>query len=188
MAGDAGGGSGAKGSRATAGRVTSRMRSKGQGMGQGLMLASMLDILMAILFFLLKNYSTAVSDFSMGKDISLPQSSSMTPPTQALQLVVTQKAIILDDKELLSMDNGDVPRAELYRDGITIVKLAQALKEQKDRSMFIQQHNDSHSFTGTIVMQADKNLRFNVLKKVIYTAGITDFVNLKLAVLKKDGV
>jgi biopolymer transport protein ExbD len=186
MAGDSGGGGGGKGSRATAGRVTSRMRTKGGAMGGGLMLASMLDILMAILFFLLKNYSTVVSDFSMGKDISLPQSSSMVPPAQALQLVVTQHAVILDDKELFAMDNGDVPRAELYRDGITIVKLAQALKEQKDRSMFIQQHNDQHSFTGTIVMQADKNLRFNVLKKVIYTAGIADFVNLKLAVLKKD--
>ncbi len=186
MAGDSGGGSSSKSSRATAGRVTSRARTKGGAIGSGLMLASMLDILMAILFFLLKNYSTVVSDFSMGKDITLPHSTSLTPPTPSLQMVVTQKAIILDDKELVPMENGDIPRAELYRDGITIVKLAQALKAQKDRSMFIAQNNDSHSFTGTIVMQADKNLRFNVLKKVIYTAGIADFVNLKLAVIRND--
>ena len=66
------------------------------------------------------------------------------------------------------------------------LSLAQKLKEQKDHSMYIQQHNDQHSFTGTIVMQADKGLTFNVLKKIIYTAGISDFVMLKLAVLKKD--
>lgn len=186
MAGDAGGGGGGgRGSRATAGRVTSRMRSKGS-VGGGLMLASMLDILMAILFFLLKNYSTVVSDFNVGKDIALPTSTAIVPPMPALQLVVTQKGIFLDDKEIVPMVNGDIDRGELYRDGVTIVKLAQALKAQKDKSMYIQEHSDQHSFTGTIVMQADKGLKFNVLKKVIYTAGITDFVMLKLAVLKKN--
>lgn len=186
MGADAGGGGGGgKGSRATAGRVTSRARSKG-GVSGGLMLASMLDILMAILFFLLKNYSTVVSDFSLGKDINLPTSSAIAPPMPALQLVVTQKAVMLDDKEICSIVNGDIDKKELYRDGVTIVKLAQELKAQKDRSMYIQQHNDKHSFTGTIVMQADKALTFNVLKKIIYTAGITDFVMLKLAVLKQD--
>jgi biopolymer transport protein ExbD len=185
MADVGGGGGGGVGSRATAGRVTARVRSQG-GVSGGLMLASMLDILMAILFFLLKNYSSVVSDFSVGKDISLPNSSALTPPIPALQMVVTQKALVLDDKEISPIVNGDIPKSELFRDGITITKLAQALKEQKDRSMYIQSKNDQHSFNGTIVMQADKALHFNVLKKIIYTAGISDFVMLKLAVLKKD--
>ena len=85
----------------------------------------------------------------------------------ALQLVVTQKAVMLDDKEICSIVNGDIAKGELYRDGVTIVKLAQELKAQ-DRSMYIQQRNDQHSFSGTIVMQADKSLTFNVLKKIIY--------------------
>jgi biopolymer transport protein ExbD len=186
MGADAGGGGGGgRSSRATAGRVTGRMRSQGAVSG-GLMLTSMLDILMAILFFLLKNYTTAVSDFNLGKDISLPSSSASVPPMPALQLVVTQKAIMLDDKEVATIVNGEISKQDLYRDGVTIVRLAQALKEQKDRSMFIQQTNDKNSFSGTIVMQADKSLNFNLLKKVIYTAGISDFVMLKLAVLKKD--
>jgi biopolymer transport protein ExbD len=165
--------------------VTSRARKAG-GVSGGLMLASMLDILMAILFFLLKNYSAVISDFNVGKDISLPQSTAMQPPMPALQLVVTQKEILLDDKPIGRIVNGDIERKDLYRDGVTIVPLAQALNEQKKRSLYIQNHSDNHSFTGKIVMQADKTLQFNVLKKVIYMAGITDFVMLKLAVLKKD--
>ncbi len=184
---DIGGGGGGKRSRALTGRVTSRARSNSSAIGGGLMLASMLDILMAVLFFLLKNYSSVISDFNVGKDISLPASSAIVPPMPALQLVLTQKALMLDDKEIVTIVNGDIQKQDLYRDGVTIVKLAQALKAQKDRTMYIDKSNDSHSFTGTIVMQADKNLQFNVLKKVIYTAGITDFVMLKLAVLKKDG-
>jgi len=184
MAGGSSGGAQMKRSRSQR-KITGKAKGRSPASG-GLMLTSMLDILVCVLFFLLKNYSTVISDFRAAKDISLPTSTSMIPPTPSLHLVVTQEAIILDETPIVNITNGDVERKELYRDGVTIVKLAQALKAQKDRSLFVQQNNDQHSFTGTIVLQADKNLNFNVLKKVIYTAGISDFVMLKLAVMKKD--
>lgn len=166
-------------------KITAKTKSRNAVSG-GLMLTSMLDILTVILFFLLKIYSNSVTDFSTAKDITLPRSSSLIPPTSALKLVVTREAVILDDQPVVTVVNGDIEKKELYRDGVTIVKLAQLLKQQKDRSMFQSQHSDDHSFVGTIVLQADKDLSFNLLKKVIYTAGISDFVNLKLAVLKND--
>lgn len=195
-----GGGGGAPqigGGRAGKKGARSRIR---RSTGDILMLASMLDILMAILFFLLKNYSATVTDFALGKDISLPTSSAMLPPAPALQLVVTQKAVMLDDKEICKIVNGDIDPKEIFRgDGVTIVKLAQELKLQKERAQMYQKLQgqqpenspgqpgvDPKSFSGTIVMQADKGLTFNILKKIIYTAGISDFVMLKLAVLKKD--
>ena len=165
--------------------ASSRSRSR-RSYAPPIMLASMLDILMAVLFFLLKNYSTVVSDFTVTKDIALPRSTAVVPPQSALQLVVTQTAILLDDQEIVQVVNGKIPRSELWRDGITILKLAQALKEQKNRAQFIQGKDDKSSFSGTIVLQADKNLEFDLLKRVIYTAGVQDFVMLKLAVIKKD--
>jgi len=154
---------------------------------QVLALTSMLDILTTILFFLLKNYSYVKTNFTVADDLSLPRSTNrMPPPDSALQLVVTKKSIILDDKELVPIKNGDVPKEFLYRDGVTIVRLAQALEQHKKRSKYIARRSDSHTFSGLIVLQADRNLEFRLLKKVIYTAGITDFVMLKLAVLKKE--
>ncbi len=161
-------------------------RLKHLGGGNALMLTSMLDILTTILFFLLKNYSTVISDFHVGKDITLPQSSALLPPAPALQLVVTQKEILLDDKPLAQIVNGDIEKSALLADGVTIVPLAQELKEQKARSQYIATRNEDHTFTGTLVLQADKTIPYHLLKKVIYTAGISDFVNLKLAVLKKE--
>lgn len=149
------------------------------------MLASMLDILMAVLFFLLKNYSTVVSDFAVGKDLSLPQSSALIPPMPALQLVVTQTAIMLDEKPVATIVNGEI-EAKYLQNGILIVPLAQELSRQRERSLYFEKQNDQHSFTGTIVLQADKGLKFSLLKKVLYTVGIKDFVNMKLAVLKKE--
>jgi len=151
----------------------------------GLMLASMLDILMAVLFFLLQNYSQVKSDFQVGKDLTLPNSSALQTPVPALQLLVTKKAIILDNNEIVQLEEGDIKKADLLSDGVTIRELAIQLKKQKERAQF-QSATDKVSWVGNIVMQADKDLPFNVLKKVIYTAGITDFVMFKLAVLKKE--
>ncbi|MEZ4749380.1 MAG: biopolymer transporter ExbD [Bdellovibrionota bacterium] len=153
----------------------------------GLALTSMLDILTTILFFLLKNYSTVQTTFNVSEGLSLPQSTTVAPPPDSsLHLVVTQTAVLLDGVELVPVVNGDIPREHLYRDNVTIVRLAQALQQHKKRSQYIEKRSDTHSFSGMIVMQADKNLEFKILKKVIYTAGITDFVMLKLAALKKD--
>lgn len=184
MSGGGGDVGSSKRSRASRGR-TGKMKGR-QVQPGGLMLASMLDILMAILFFLLKNFSSVVSEFTAAKDITLPHSSALIPPTPALQLIVTQKEIILDDKPIAAIINGDIDKKELNRDGVTINALAQALKAQRDRSLYVQAHNDTHSFTGTIVLQADKSLNFNLLKKVIYTAGVSDFAMFKLAVLKNE--
>jgi len=156
-----------------------------QNLAGGLMLTSMLDILCTVLFYLLKNYSTAMADFNIGKDLSLPYSSASLAPSPALNLVVSRTNISLDGQPVTELLNGDVARKDLWNDGVTITKLAQMLKQQKERSLYLAKRNDDHTFTGTIVMQADKDLKFNLVKKVIYTAGISDFVMFKLAVMKK---
>lgn len=176
--------SGASAMSFRSGRHTAKIRARNTVTG-ALMLASMLDILMAILFFLLKNYSSVVSDFAVGKDLALPRSSALFPPTPALQLIVTQTAIMLDEKPIATIVNGDVDPKDL-QGGILIVPLAQELSKQRERSLYFEKQNDQHSFTGSIVLQADKDLKFNLLKKVLYTVGIKDFVNMKLAVLKKE--
>lgn len=182
----AGGGGGAPGATSNhGGKHTKKCRSRNY-INTGLMLTSMLDILTTILFFLMKNYSQIQSDFTIGKDLSLPYSSSVVPPMPALQLVVTQKAVMLDNEKIADIVNGDIPKGDLA-EGVLIKPLAIELKKKKDRSV-VQNDVDKKSFAGTIVMQADKTLQFNVLKKIIYTAGVSDFVMLKLAVLKKEEI
>lgn len=150
------------------------------------MLTSMMDILTVMLFFLLQNFSYTQTNFAAAKDVVLPASTTQQPPPDSpLQLVVSKNAVILDEVELAPIVNGDIPREYLYRDGVTIVRLAQALQQHKKRSKYIESRSDTHSFTGTIVLQADKEHQFKLLKKVIYTAGVTDFVMLKLATMRE---
>lgn len=179
-----GGSSGGSSSSKHGGAFTKKMKSR-NALAAGLSLTSMLDILMALLFYLLQNFSAVKTDFSVGKDLTLPASSAMQTPVPALQLVVTRQAILLDNKEIVRFENGDIKKSDLLGDGVTIRELAIQLKKQKERSQ-IQGAGDPEAWVGNIVMQADKDLPFNLLKKVIYTAGITDFVMFKLAVLKKE--
>lgn len=180
----AGGGGGGGGSSSHHGGKHTQKARRRNHVSTGLMLTSMLDILTTILFFLMKNYSQVQSDFNVGKDISLPYSSSMTAPVNALQMVVTQKAVMVDQEKVVDIVNGDIPKEELVQ-GLLVKPLALKLKKQKDRNI-VQNDVDKKSFAGMIVMQADKGLQFSVLKKILYTAELSDFVNLKLAVLKKD--
>ena len=152
----------------------------------GLQFAGMLDILITILFFLLKNYSHVITNFNVSDDLQLPTSTAFNPPTDSiLQLVVTQKAIFLDDVLILNFQNGQIPRSELY-EGVTITKLYRALDAHRQRGIKQAALADKGQFRGAIVLQADKALEFKLLKKVIYTAGATDFGNLRLAVIKRD--
>ena len=182
-----GGGGGSVGvSSNHGGAHTRKLKARtGGGASGGLMLTSMLDILTTILFFLMQNFSQVKADFQIGKDISLPYSTAIQNPIPALQLVITKNAILLDNQQIAEIANGDVKRTDLFRDGVTILPLAQELKKQKERSK-IQNAGGKDSWVGSIVMQADKDLQFALLKKVIYTAGISDFVMFKLAVLKKE--
>lgn len=179
-----GGSSSGLGNSRIGGAFTQKMKKRNE-IATGLSLTSMLDILMALLFFLLQNFSAVKSDFSVGKDLTLPSSSALQTPVPALQLVVTRNAILVDNKEVVRFENGDLKKTDLLGDGVTIRELAIELKRLKERSQ-VQTADDQDSWVGNIVMQADKDLPFSVLKKVIYTAGVTDFVMFKLAVLKKE--
>lgn len=168
-------------------RITAGTRKRSRG-AEGLMMNSLLDILVTILFFLLKNYSYVITNFAVSHDLTLPDSTAYNPPPgSTLQLVVSKKAIILDDKELATLDEyGNIRASDLHSDGVTVVPLFRALEAHKQRSKFFEKQNEDHTFKGTVVLQADKSLKFRTIKKVIYTAGVTDFINLRLAVIKHD--
>ncbi len=155
--------------------------------GSALMLTSMLDILTSILFFLLQSFASVNVPYLVAKDIKLPKSGAVLPPQPSLQLVVTQKSILLDNKEVAQIINGKIPPQDLWKDGLTIVRLAQALKEHRERALYVMKKGgDKEPFAGLITLQADKDLTFSLVKRVIYTFGMQDFVNLKIATLKKE--
>ncbi|MGZ3724108.1 MAG: hypothetical protein ACXVA9_14290, partial [Bdellovibrionales bacterium] len=46
--------------------------------------------------------------------------------------------------------------------------------------------NDSFEFDGKVLMQADRDLNYDVLQKVMYTSMMAGYADVKLAVVGKD--
>ncbi len=154
-------------------------------------ITSMVDMFVILLVFLLKSYSTSPVNVTPSEDLKLPLSTSFTEPQDIVKLVVSKKGIFIDDRKIASVDNlaGNLAMSngELDKnDPNFIVGLFKALDEQAKHTKDIAKVNDTVAFDGKILMQADRDLPYSLLQKVMYTSMLAGYSDLKLAVVAKD--
>ena len=145
-----------------------------------LQLTSMIDVFTIILVFLLKSYASSAVDITPSKVLNLPISTSQEAPVEALKMMVTKDAIFVDDKEVMKFDRSTVTSKE-----VALKPLFDALTAQADKSKQIANKNDSVKFEGKLIMQADQSLNYQFLKKVMYTAALAGYSDLKFAVISQ---
>jgi biopolymer transport protein ExbD len=148
-----------------------------------LQLTSMIDMFTIILVFLLKSYATSAVDVVPGKDVTLPSSTSTVSAIEALKVVVSQKGIFVDDKQILAFEDGKVPAGMLDAQDKKFIKpLFDALKEQADKTKSISKQNETVNFEGKVILQADRALSYDQLSKVLYTSAFAGYTNVNFAV------
>lgn len=143
-------------------------------------ITSMIDMFTIILVFLLKSYASSSVDITPSKNLSLPTSSSQEAPIEALKLMVTVEGIFVDDKEILRGGARAVASKEDY-----IKPLYDALLVQAEKTKNIASKNESVTFDGKIIMQADQTLNYAYLKKIMYTAALAGYSDFKFAVITR---
>jgi biopolymer transport protein ExbD len=176
-----------------------------------LQLTSMLDILVIILVFLLKTYTTSTNSMASVKGIELPVSKSFDSPQDTIHLMVTPQAIFIsgltDSKPELTKPvvefrqtaeslNSSVPSYEFKRedlkDGVIsplFAILDQAALDAKNlrlSSSLRDQDNNPVPFNGTIAIQADKRVKYEILRKIMFTAGQAGFGTIRLLARQED--
>lgn len=154
--------------------------------GFKIQITSMVDMFVILLVFLLKSYSSSPVNITPKEGLRIPESTAMADPVDVVKLIVSQDAIFLEDEKVLDMDKGNLP------DGVTdqtdpsfIRSLYEALDERAKRAKAISEVNDSFEFDGTVLMQADRGLTYEVLQKVMYTSMMAGYADVKLAVVQK---
>jgi biopolymer transport protein ExbD len=60
------------------------------------------------------------------------------------------------------------------------------LDSQANKSRTIASKNSEMEFDGKVIMQADRNLPYELLKKVMYTSMMAGYSDVKIAVLSKE--
>jgi biopolymer transport protein ExbD len=150
-------------------------------------ITSMVDMFVILLVFLLKSYSTSPVQISPGKNMTLPASTSMKDPTDVLKLQVSKNAIFVEDKKIMDLNDGLVDVKDIDKNDTQFIRtLYTELDSMANKSRTIASKNEEMEFDGKVIMQADRNLPYELLKKVMYTSMMAGYSDVKIAVLSKD--
>ncbi len=135
-------------------------------------LTSMMDMMTIILLFLLKTYSTTGAIVTPSDDLKLPYSLSNEPPKKELEVAVTRSEIMVGKDVVMSLDQVN-PNETL------IPPLYTRLRQLADRARQ-DEIQFGKPFTGEVIVEADESTQFQLLVKVLYTCGQSDFNKLRL--------
>jgi biopolymer transport protein ExbD len=168
-----------------------------------LQLTSMLDILVIILVFLLKTYATSTNSFSSMKDIQLPVSQSKNDPLDSLHLIVKPEAIYFESERVVefvqtadSVGSADptytLKPEDLDQNGVIrvlfekLVKARQLVEERHAKASFRDAEGNPVPFDGILAIQADKRVKYDMLRKIMFTAGLAEFRVMRLLARKEE--
>jgi biopolymer transport protein ExbD len=145
-------------------------------------ITSLLDILTIMLVFLLQSYNSSGVVINVPKEIELPRSASETLNNFGVNIQVSKTQIWVDDAEVV---NSDLPREQMYdEEGRRIVPLYNELVKIKETIKQSEKLSPSaKKFSGIANLVVDKSLKYNYLKKIMYTCAAAGFKEFKFVVL-----
>ena len=146
-------------------------------------ITSLLDILTILLVFLLQSYNSSGVVINVPKEIEIPKSSSETLNTFGVNVQVSKSQIWVDDKEVVNTESID--QGQLFDEGgrriiplfNQLVKIKETIKQSEKLSP------DAKKFSGVANLVIDKSLKYNYLKRVMYTCAAAGFKEFKFVVL-----
>jgi biopolymer transport protein ExbD len=150
-------------------------------------ITSMVDMFVILLVFLLKSYSTSPVILNPGKDMVLPASTSTKDPVDVIKLMVSKNGIYVEDKKLIDLKEGVLDVKDVEANDTQFIRtLYTELDHLASKSRDIASKNDTVEFDGKVIVQADRSLPYELLRKVMYTSMMAGYSDVKIAVLSKD--
>jgi biopolymer transport protein ExbD len=169
-----------------------------------LQLTSMLDVLVIILVFLLKTYSATINNFTTVPGLSLPVSASLDNPPDSLQLIVTPESMTFENERILEFvvtaaSAGDteavyrIKPVDMDEGGRRIVPLYDALVKARDKAELLRAKSTVRDaagqplpFEGVLAIQADKQIRYDTIRRIMYTAATAGYKVFRFLAVKRD--
>ena len=149
-------------------------------------ITSMVDMFVILLVFLLKSFSTSPVQINPDKNLVLPESTVQADPQDVVKLIVSQGAIFVEDKKVVDLNSGQLKPEDRDRTDSQFIKaLFEELDAQAKKTRTIASVNETVEFDGKILMQADRDLPYDLLQKVLYTSMLAGYADMKLAVIAK---
>ena len=140
-------------------------------------LIPMIDILSVLVAFLLV-YSTEVEVIQNSKGVSIPESRNDVRPKQSVVVMVTKDDIFVQGERVVSLAEVSDPRTQLIEPLRNVLQRPIAGLDAAARDAALNSHE--------VTVMADKDLPYEVLRKVLATCTAAAYGKISLAVLQKE--
>lgn len=145
-----------------------------------LKLTSMIDMFTILLVFLLKSFSAEGQIVTISPDLRLPESTAQKSPEPASTIAITDEWVLLDGDQIVTV------KEVMSLNKLLIPGLATGLENLKTVSETVGQMTMDMGFTGKISIQGDKEIPYQLLKKVMFTCGQIGYNDILLTVTKME--
>jgi len=149
-------------------------------------ITSLLDILTILLVFLLQSFNSSGVVINVPKDIEIPRSTSETINSFGVNVQVSKSQIWVDDKEIVNTK--DVEPQHLYDEGgRRIIPLFNELTKIRETIQQAEKLSpEVKKFSGVANLVIDKSLKYNYLKRIMYTCAAAGYKEFKFVVLSEQ--
>ncbi len=156
-------------------------------------LVAMMDMMTILLVFLLKSYSVSAMSIPVGGEISVPMSSHLLNPTEAVKLTITKTgtdgAIIAVDEDAILTLTPDVLgkiQSRTKSRQFLIPELHKALVAKADKVKAMTKLNNQIQFDRKIMVLADKSTPYWLITAVLFTSAEAEFDQYQLVALRAE--
>src|SRR3954463_1506358 len=148
-----------------------------KSLSEALNLVAYIDMMTMLVIFLLMSFSATGEILFMQKNIVLPDAQNWTELERAPIIAISHDVVTLDGQQVATMD-------ELTKDTATDFKIT----ELHDKLVTLKNnYNLTHAnlndkFPGIAIIQADRNIEFKALRKVMFSAQVAGYFNVNFGV------
>jgi biopolymer transport protein ExbD len=142
----------------------------------------LVDMFVILVLFLIANFSATGEILSMSKNIQLPEAAHTEEITLAPVVQVSRDEVVVSGALIGRVE--DLTR----EDYLNIPALEEKLREMKKQ--FEDLHNaanDQGAFKGDVNIQADKQVEFRIIKKVMFSCASAGYGNISFATMPTSG-
>ncbi|MFN0064221.1 MAG: ExbD/TolR family protein [Myxococcaceae bacterium] len=145
-----------------------------------LLITPLVDMFVIIVLFLMANFSATGEILNMSKDIKLPSAREVEDLQLVPVVMVSKEHIVVDAQPIGRID--DLMRDEMLNIAVLEDKLREKKKTFEDLHALA---GDGRVFEGHVNIQADKDVSFGIIKRVMYSCSSAGYANINFAVQRQ---
>ena len=139
-------------------------------------ITSMTDMFTILLVFLLQSYAAGEVTIEPVAGLRLPSSNTEKNPVDGIKISISPTELKFDQIKIANVQNNTIEQAAIDPNDSEFIK---PLFDELQKINELHKTKPDHKI-GKVLFQADQEMPYATLRKIMYTASMAGFPNLKL--------